>query len=524
MLLAVAASTGVLSLSRSALASDGRDGGSDAPDSDSDGDEPPHREWPMVGFGPTRTFHQYQTTAPSERLRLAWRYDGVRGVPIIADGVIYLTGRRPDNPTDDSELHAIDAETRERKWWTEIPGRVFSEPAVADGTVYVNSEDEGVYALDAATGAIRWHYAVSGDAYGIAPPIITDDSIYAPYDGRLLALSPDGERRWRRYGEFETRYPVAVSHGLVFVAYGGEREHCEHGPGVWALDAETGERAWAYPKRDEVNDCGFVTMPPVVGDDTVYTCVQTDRDDYLDLTALDATTGEKRWERPIEGGMFGTVAVANGTVYVPLTQRLLAVDAETGDRRWRHRIETPDHVLAQEFCFSTPTVADGTVYFGTEDGRVRALDAETGDRRCEYALGGRFDLRRPPTVTDGTIYVTGTYDADQRREPSDMHLFALRESGDGSVTADFQMKRSHWDVPGQSDHFRTGREMGFQAALSTGPIAEYEWDLTGDGTVDATGRLVTHTYESVGSKTATLKVTSETGETDRTVKSFYVTD
>jgi outer membrane protein assembly factor BamB len=526
MLLAVAASTGVLSLSRSALASDGRDGGSDAPDSDSDGDESPHREWPMVGFGPTHTFHQYQTTGPSERLRLAWQYDGVRGVPIVADGVAYLEGRRHDNPTDNHELHAVELRTRERKWWAEIPGRILSEPAVADRTVYVTSEDEGVFALDAATGDVRWQYGINEDVYGIAPPTVADDTVYVPYDGRILALTPDGERRWSRYSEFNRRFPVAVGHGLVFAAYDGERSHCDRGPGVWALNAETGERAWTYPRSDHEaeNACGFVAIPPVVADGTVYTCVQTDADDYWDLTALDATTGEKRWDRPVEGGIFGTIAVANRTVYVPLTQRLLAVDSETGDSRWEYRIEIPDHVLAHEFAFSTPTVADGTVYFGTQDGRIHALDAPTGEHRCTYALGDQFDLRRPPTVTDGTVYVTGTYDADQHRQPDDMHLFALRESGDASVTADFEMKRSHWDISGQSDHFRAGYEMGFYGALSTGPISKYEWDLTDDGTVDATGRLVTYTYEEVGSKTVTLRVTGETGATDAVSKSFYVTD
>lgn len=491
-----------------------------------DAEESPDREWPMVGFNAANTHHQYQTDGPSERFRLAWQYDGVRGVPIVADGVVYATGRRPGDPTDDLELHAIDVETREREWWTEIPGRVFAEPAVADGVVYVNSEDAGVYALDAETGAIRWRYPVHEDTYGVAPPVVADDTVYAPHGDRLLALTSDGERRWCRYGEFDTRYRVAVGHGLVFAGYAGGRGNCDRGPGVWALDARTGERAWTYPRpdSDDPSACGTVTMPPVVADGTVYTCVQTDRDEYWDLLALDAGTGEKRWARRIEGGMFGSVAVANGTAYVPLTQRLVALDAETGERRWRYRVRLPDHVLARGYCFSTPTVADGTVYFGTEDGRIYGLDAETGDRLCEYALGDQFDLRRPPTVANGAVYVTGTYDADQTLQPGDLHLFALREDGDGSVTADFEMRRSEWEVSGQGDHFRTGREMGFHAALSTGPIATYEWDLTGDGTTDATGRLVTHTYDEVGSKTATLTVTSETGRTDTVSKSFYVTE
>ena len=526
--LASATASAVLPASRPALASDDSDR-SESSDGSNDSDESPSdHDWPMVGFDPANTFHQNRTSGPSEQFRLAWQYDGVYGIPIMADGVVYATGLRPDDPTDTQELHAVDLQAQERKWWTAIPGRVFPEPAVADGTVYVNSEDEGVFALSAKTGEIRWQYRVREDTYGIAPPVVADGLVYAPHGDRVLALTPDGERQWCRYGDFDTRFRVAVADGLVYVAYSGERRDCERGPGVWALDVETGECAWTYPQTEadsnSEDNCGSVTMPPSVADGTVYTCVRTDRDAYWDLLALDAATGEKRWDRSIEGGMFGTVAAANGTVYVPLTQRLIALNAETGEDRWVHRIDTADHVLASEYCVSTPTIADGTVYLGEENGRIHALDAETGEQRCEYALGSQFDFRRPPTVVDGAIYVTGSYDADQHREPTDKHLFALREEGDGSVTADFEMKRSEWEISGQGDHFRTGHEMGFYAGRSAGPIAKYEWDLTGDGTTDATGRLVTHTYDVVGSKTATLTVTSETGATDSTSKSFYVTD
>lgn len=265
-------------------------------------------------------------------------------------------------------------------------------------------------------------------------------------------------------------------------------------------------------------------MPPAVADGTVYACVQTDDDEYWDLTALDAGDGTARWTWQFEGGVVGGVAAADGRVYVPLTQRVVALDAAEGSPVWTHRIEVPDHPLATEHSVSTPTVADGSVYVGTFDGRVRILDAATGDLRAEYVIGGQYDLRRPPTVVDGTVYVTGIAAGEGRLRADETHLFALAESGDESVTAGFRMERTRTEVAGRGDDFRTGRETGFYADRSAGPVATYEWDLTGDGSVDATGRLVTHTYEEAGSKTATLRVTGETGATDTASKSFDVTD
>ena len=40
---------------------------------------------------------------------------------------------------------------------------MFSSPAVANGMVYVGSEDNNVYALNATTGAKLWSYTTGGE-------------------------------------------------------------------------------------------------------------------------------------------------------------------------------------------------------------------------------------------------------------------------------------------------------------------------------------------------------------------------
>ncbi|ROT31628.1 PKD domain-containing protein [Micromonospora sp. HM5-17] len=58
----------------------------------------------------------------------------------------------------------------------------------------------------------------------------------------------------------------------------------------------------------------------------------------------------------------------------------------------------------------------------------------------------------------------------------------------------------------------------FDAVGSTDPdpgdILEYQWDFTGDGTVDATGRTVSHTYAAVGTYAARLRVVDIGGLSD----------
>jgi len=53
--------------------------------------------------------------------------------------------------------------------------------------------------------------------------------------------------------------------------------------------------------------------------------------------------------------------------------------------------------------WSSPAVANGTVYVGSGDHRVYALDATTGALLWSYTTGGAVDSS--PTVADGTVYV-----------------------------------------------------------------------------------------------------------------------
>ena len=79
-------------------------------------------------------------------------------------------------------------------WEFETGGEVWSSPAVgADGTVYVGSEDNKVYALDGKTGIKKWEF-VTGGAVLSSPAIGADGTVYVgSFDKKVYAIKSESK-------------------------------------------------------------------------------------------------------------------------------------------------------------------------------------------------------------------------------------------------------------------------------------------------------------------------------------------
>jgi hypothetical protein len=61
----------------------------------------------------------------------------------VADGTVFVG-------SNDGYLYAVDADSGAQRWRAETGGSIFSSPTVADGTVYVGSCDGNLYAIHAS--------------------------------------------------------------------------------------------------------------------------------------------------------------------------------------------------------------------------------------------------------------------------------------------------------------------------------------------------------------------------------------
>ena len=357
----------------------------------------PTASWPSYGRDARNAGHDPDASGPTGDATVAWRYteETEAGSGVVVDGGrVYAAGV------------VLDGETG-RRVGGEWRGHT-STPAVAGGTTFVPTFD--LEARDAATGELDWTFDPELQGGGLPGVTVADGSVYAPGKSRrLLVYAVDtetGEEEWRwnpdpdAVGGIGT--PPAVADGTVYVN--------DSDGTVYALDGETGEEAWR-----RATGVSTTYSSPVVVDGTVYL---GSRDG--DAIALRAEDGEPRWRTALGHEVWATVAVTPDAVFATGTggsvTRLAAAD---GTIDWQRRVEDAGRL-------GSPTVADGTVYVGSEtDGTVVALAAADGteDWRVEtrsvlfgdYTREGVVD---GPAVVDGVVYVA--------TEPGDVH--AIRES------------------------------------------------------------------------------------------------
>jgi len=262
-------------------------------------------------------------------------------------------------------------------------------------------------------------------------PVIADGVLYVgSFDGAVYALDPsNGRLRWRfqtgegftsgpqvitvppgttvpemmskalaqvETGKKEVQATPVVESGTVFV---GSRDL-----NLYALDATTGRKKWAFTTG------GMIYTSAIVANGKVYVVSE----DAV-LYAIDATSGEKRWgfETLPQGSNRrppGRPLLQGGTVYVtnwPFSGRdalksyVHAVDPETGQAKWTFSVDGG--------FVSEPAVGAGLVFFSvspSDDTSLYAVDAASGDVKWKASVeGSRHGLGRPPTVAGSMVYL-----------------------------------------------------------------------------------------------------------------------
>jgi outer membrane protein assembly factor BamB len=349
--------------------------------------------WPM--FHHDLSHAGYSTSTAPRTNQTLWTYatgGAVETSPAVVDDMVYIG-------SDDEEVYAMNATTGALVWNYTTSGMVLSSPAVADGKVFVDSQfyQPGpslggggfimgkVYALNATTGALIWTNPPTLTAL-YSSPAVAAGIVYVAQGSDVFALNDStGALVWNYFTGNLIESSPAVADGILYVG--------SEGKSVFALNASTGTYVWSYATGDKIDSS------PTVVDGRVFVG-SLDGKTY----SLNATNGALMWECATDSVpsyylLVGasSPAVVDGIVYVSSTfnQRAYALDASTGAVLWNSTIGG--------YVFSSPAVVGGMVFFGSDDSKLYALDACTGALVWSYTTGGT--VFSSPAVADGVLYV-----------------------------------------------------------------------------------------------------------------------
>jgi outer membrane protein assembly factor BamB len=273
--------------------------------------------------------------------------------PDLEGGVLYFG-------TGSGHLYALDLATGGLKWKFKTDGVVHSSPALAYGMVYFGSWDTYLYALDARTGGLKWKFKTENihDAMrGIqASPLVYDGKVFfGARDAHFYALDAfTGQEQWKYFADWAWILSSAAAYkGTVYVGTSDSN-------GLLAFDARTGEVKYTFDTQT------YLYSSPAIAGGTAYFGNFTGT-----MFALDLQSEGKKWaEFQLEASKQNSYRVVNEQGRIDWANVILP--GKDG-MDYANNVWGINQIYSTGSIVSSPVVADGMVYFGSADGSLYAL-------------------------------------------------------------------------------------------------------------------------------------------------------
>lgn len=268
-------------------------------------------------------------------------------------------------PLVDGTVVALNKESGELFWKSDLGGVITSTPAADSRGVYLASEipPAGGSKYPQATGVLRALGSKSGVTLWmrtLPSPIrgtlaANDTMLFGrSTDGRIYAVKKEnGEIAWIKYGSLPFNSSPVLNNKKVYVS--------DEGGSLYALDEETGQTSWRYRTRGRVGvSLAIIEGTVFVGSDDGY------------VHAIEETTGRMLW-RARAGAAVQTVEPAGRCVLATsLDNFVYCLSKQRGKKIWKRQL--PGRVAARplvldEDVLLSPLAGDECVVLSLLDGR-----------------------------------------------------------------------------------------------------------------------------------------------------------
>ena len=321
--------------------------------------------------------------------------------PVVAGGRVYTIDTL-------GTVRAFDGRNGAQLWASQTPNDRGNEAslygggiAFNNGRIYATNGLGYVAALDVTTGGIVWQVRPGGPLRGA--PTVADGALYVvSQDNQIYSLrQTDGHVNWNQpasleiAGIFGSAAP-AVGQGTVVAGFSSGELNAyryENGRQVWQ------DALQPTSIRTSVSSLSDIDADPVIDGGQVFAVGQGGR-----MVALELTTGQRIWEVNISG--ISTPWVAGEWIFVVTADaKLLCLSRSTGRVRWINQLpqfQRPGSKKGQ-IDYSGPVLAGGRLIVVGSNGVLVNVDPVTGSYQSQTRVKAGINL--PPVVADSTLYV-----------------------------------------------------------------------------------------------------------------------
>jgi outer membrane protein assembly factor BamB len=265
--------------------------------------------------------------------------------------------------------------------WTSRAGRRLTGlVGVRDSTLYVGGMDRKVYAVDLASGQVRWSARLSGMIVGGV--LLSGDTVFVASsrpEGQVQALHrTDGKRIWR-VSTAPIAAPLAVVGGvLVAQTQRGE---------VLALEPGTGKVRW----RRRV---GVARAPAAAAGDGGFLVSTTDS-----LFRLKVADGKVTHQVGSPGTIMAPWLTHNGALLAGTTDsQVVSIRPADLQRIWTLTVDAP--------VVGSLAAIEDTLFLATRIGTIYRVDPDSAPR-AERIASLEWPVTAPVTVLRGQILLGG---------------------------------------------------------------------------------------------------------------------
>ena len=305
--------------------------------------------------------------------------------PVVAKGRVYVIDTL-------GAVRAFDAKTGAQVWASQTPDVKGNEDALYgggiaydNGRIFATNGLGFVSALSEENGGILWQVRPGGPLRGA--PTVANGALYViSQDNQIYSLKEeDGTTNWSQpasleiAGIFGAASP-AVGQGTVVAGFSSGELNAyryENGRQVWQ------DQLQRTSIRTSVSSLTDIDADPVIDNGQVFAIGAGGR-----MVGLDINSGQRLWEMNIAG--ISTPWVAGDWVFVVTSEdKLLCIYRQNGHIRWINQLPQYEHPKSKkgDIEYSGPVLAGGRLILTSSNGQVIQVDPASGNFQSQFAVG-----------------------------------------------------------------------------------------------------------------------------------------